>query len=179
MYYSTTYLSPLGSITLVSDGQNIVDLRFATHRFFAEAVKGSVEGKADLPVFAITKSWLDEYFAGQNPTISGLPLAPVGGGFRQMVWDILCDIPYGQCTTYGEIAKKLAVARGKKNMSSQAVGGAVGHNPISIIIPCHRVVGAGGNLTGYGGGIKNKIKLLELEGVDMSKMFVPKKGTAL
>jgi methylated-DNA-[protein]-cysteine S-methyltransferase len=129
--------------------------------------------KNDMPIFDAAKQWLDRYFAGGKPGISELPLAPIGGAFRQGVWGILCEIPYGGVMTYGEIAKRLGC------MSSQAVGGAVGHNPISIIIPCHRVVGAGGSLTGYAGGIQTKITLLELEGVDMSRLFVPGKGTAL
>ena len=135
--------------------------------------------KDDLPVFTAIKNWLDKYFAGQKPAISDLPLAPIGGAFRKAVWDILCEIPYGEYITYGDIAKTMAARMGKASMSSQAVGGAVGHNPISIIIPCHRVVGANGSLTGYAGGISKKIKLLEHEGVDMSKLFVPTKGTAL
>jgi methylated-DNA-[protein]-cysteine S-methyltransferase len=132
-----------------------------------------------LPIFNETKSWLDRYFAGQRPDASALPLAPIGGAFRQSVWDILRRIPYGKLTTYGEIAREIAAASGKTGMSAQAVGGAVGRNPISIIIPCHRVVGANGSLTGYAGGIGTKVKLLELEGVDMRALFVPKKGTAL
>ena len=132
-----------------------------------------------LPVFGLAKKWLDAYFAGEKPAISELPLAPNGGEFRQAVWDILCEIPYGQCTTYGAIAQKMAARMGKKTMSSQAVGGAVGHNPISIIIPCHRVVGANGSLTGYAGGIDKKIKLLQHEGADMFGLFIPSKGTAL
>ena len=111
--------------------------------------------------------------------ISELPLAPKGGEFRQMVWKILCEIPSGQVWTYGGIAAIIVARTGKKTMSAQAVGGAVGHNPISIIIPCHRVVGSNGSLTGYAGGLETKIKLLELEGVDMSGLFRPQKGTAL
>ena len=103
----------------------------------------------------------------------------MGGEFRQAVWKILCGIPYGEVTTYGEIARKMAARGNRRSMSAQAVGGAVGHNPISIIIPCHRVVGTGGSLTGYAGGIAAKIRLLELEGVDMSRLFMPKRGTAL
>ena len=95
------------------------------------------------------------------------------------MWQILGEIPYGTVITYGDIAKKMAATMNRSSMSSQAVGGAVGHNPISVIIPCHRVVGSNGSLTGYAGGIKTKVKLLELEGVDMSKLFVPAKGTAL
>lgn len=137
-----------------------------------------IENKT-IPVFDATKKWLDRYFTGDKPTVSELPPAPAGSEFRQGVWSILCEIPYGAVITYGDIAKKMAAKMGRENMSNQAVGGAVGHNPISIIIPCHRVVGANGSLTGYAGGIATKVKLLELEGVDMSSMFVPKKGTAL
>ncbi len=132
-----------------------------------------------MPVFESAKRWLDRYFAGEEPVISELPLAPVGSEFRQVVWNILCEIPYGEVVSYGEIARKTAEKMGKKRMSGQAVGGAVGHNPISIIIPCHRVVGSNGSLTGYAGGIQTKIKLLQLEGADTSRLFVPKKGTAL
>lgn len=135
--------------------------------------------KDDLPVFDAAKGWLDRYFAGKQPAISELPLRPIGGEFRQHVWRLLCEIPYGEVTTYGEIAQKVAVKMNKTTMSSQAVGGAVGHNPISIVIPCHRVVGTNGSLTGYAGGIGTKVKLLELEGADMSRLFVPQKGTAL
>ncbi|MGC8492848.1 MAG: methylated-DNA--[protein]-cysteine S-methyltransferase [Syntrophobacteraceae bacterium] len=179
MLYSTSYPSLLGEITLVSDGENIVGLRLAEDRHFDVPVENCVEANFDLPAFAMAKKWLDAYFSGWKPPISELPIAPAGNEFRQTVWGLLCEIPYGQCTTYGEIAKKTAARLNKKCMASQAVGGAVGHNPISIIIPCHRVIGANGNLTGYGGGISRKIKLLELEGVDMSNFFIPRKGTAL
>ncbi len=179
MLYSTGYASPLGAITLASDGANLIGLWFDGQKYFAATVKGDIMEKPDLPVFGKARKWLDAYFSGKNPASSGLSLAPAGGEFRKTVWDILCEIPYGQCATYGEIAKKAAARLGKGNMSSQAVGGAVGHNPISIIIPCHRVVGAGGNLTGYAGGIGKKIALLELEGVDASGFFIPSKGTAL
>ena len=126
-----------------------------------------------------TKKWLDEYFNGKKPEISELDLAPIGSEFAKNVWEILCEIPYGKVTTYGEIAKKMAKIMHKEKMSAQAVGGAVGHNPISIIIPCHRVVGANGSLTGYAGGIDKKIYLLKHEQVNMENLFVPKKGTAL
>ena len=108
-----------------------------------------------------------------------LPLAPQGNAFRQGVWEILCTIPYGEVITYGSIAKKMAVKLQKERMSSQAVGGAVGHNPISIIIPCHRVIGSSGSLTGYAGGIDKKVKLLELERTDIRGFFIPAMGTAL
>jgi len=163
-------------MTLVSDANNLVGLWLEKQKY---SLSEAMTEKNELSIFYATKNWLDRYFAGEKPTLSELAIAPVGGKFRQEVWAILCEIPYGEVVTYGDIAKKIAVKMNKKNMSSQAIGGAVGHNPISIIIPCHRVVGANGSLTGYGGGIRRKQKLLELEGVDMSKLFVPKRGTAL
>ena len=179
MNYSTNYSSPLGLITMVSDGEKLIGLWLEGQKYFADNIADSIIENNDLDIFISTKQWLDRYFGGEKPNIFELPLAPRGGEFRKMVWDILCQIPYGETITYGEVAKKVAIKMNKKSMSSQAVGGAVGHNPISIIIPCHRVVGANGNLTGYAGGINKKIKLLEHEGVEMSKFFVPKKGTAL
>lgn len=179
MLYSAHYSSPLGSIMLASDGDNLVGLWLEGQKYFAATVAEEITERPDLPVFAATQHWLDRYFSGQRPAISDLPLAPEGGAFRKAVWDILCEIPYGEVTTYGEIAKKMAARMNKVSMSSQAVGGAVGHNPISIIIPCHRVVGANGSLTGYAGGIDKKVKLLELEGVEISEFFTPSKGTAL
>lgn len=179
MYYSTSYLSPLGAITIASDGENIIGLWIEGQKYFGGTISESMIENNDLNIFVAAKKWLDRYFAGEKPKISELQLAPNGGEFRKLVWDILCDIPYGETITYGEIAKKVAFKMNKKSMSSQAVGGAVGHNPISIIIPCHRVLGANGNLTGYAGGIDKKIKLLEHEGVDMSKVFVPTNETAI
>lgn len=179
MYYSTTYSSPIGIITLACDGSNLVGLWMEGQKHHGDTIPEEMMEKNDVPIFDAAKKWLDRYFAREKPAISELPLAPIGNEFRQGVWSILCEIPYGEAITYGDIAKKMAVKMNKKHMSSQAVGGAVGHNPISIIIPCHRVVGSNGSLTGYGGGIGTKIKLLELEGVDMSSLFVPKKGTAL
>lgn len=179
MYYSTTYLSPIGLLTLASDGNNLVGLWMAGQKYHGGTIPEAMTAKDDIAAFRVTKKWLDKYFAGEQPAISELPLAPIGGEFRQGIWSILTEIPYGKVITYGDIAKKMAVKMNKPTMSSQAVGGAVGHNPISIIIPCHRVVGANGSLTGYAGGIGTKLKLLELEGVDMSSLFIPKKGTAL
>lgn len=179
MFYTTKYASPLGEITLAGDGENLTGLWLDKQKYFAATLKGRTEEKPDLPVFVKTAAWLDAYFSGEKPAITELALAPAGSEFRSAVWDILCEIPYGHCTTYGEIAKKMAAGMNRKTMSSQAVGGAVGHNCISIIIPCHRVVGSNGSLTGYAGGIEKKIKLLELEGVDLSRFFVPGKGTAL
>lgn len=179
MFYSTTYLSPVGIITLACKGNCLVGLWIEGQKYHGGTIPEEMRGKNDLPLFGLVKEWLNRYFAGKNPSISELPLAPIGGEFRQGVWRILCDIPYGEITTYGDISKKMADRMNKSSMSSQAIGGAVGHNPISIIIPCHRVVGANGSLTGYAGGIDIKVKLLELEGVDMSRLFIPKKGTAL
>ena len=173
MYYFTTYPSPVGVLTLACDGHSLVGLWLEGQKYHGDTILEAMAEKDDMPIFDAAKHWLDRYFAGGKPGISELPLAPIGGAFRQGVWGILCEIPYGGVTTYGEIAKRLGC------MSSQAVGGAVGHNPISIIIPCHRVVGSNGSLTGYAGGITAKIRLLELEGVDTSKLFVPKRGTAL
>ncbi|MDR1560592.1 MAG: methylated-DNA--[protein]-cysteine S-methyltransferase [Clostridiales bacterium] len=181
MYYSTTYPSPVGTITLAcdGDGKNLVGLWLEGQKYHGGTIPEVMIEKNDIPLFGTAKKWLARYFAGERPDISELSLAPIGGEFRQGVWNILCEIPYGEVITYGDIAKKMAAKRGKESMSSQAVGGAVGHNPISIIIPCHRVVGSNGSLTGYSGGVKTKIRLLELEGVDMSNLFVPTKGTAL
>ena len=142
-------------------------------------MEGEAALRDDLPVFAIAKDWLDRYFKGDKPAVSEVPLAPLGGAFRQEVWKVLRQIPYGESITYSEIAKAVAARQGKDHMSAQAVGGAVGHNPISIIVPCHRVIGSTGSLTGYAAGIDKKIRLLEHEGVDMTGLFVPTQGTAL
>lgn len=179
MAYTMRYQSMIGPIMLASDGDSLIGLWMEGQKYFGDTVEEEFVERENLPIFAASRKWLDAYFKGRQPPISDLPLAPRGGEFRQTVWDLLCEIPYGGYTTYGEIAKQVAVRLKKNSMSSQAVGGAVGHNPISIIIPCHRVVGASGSLTGYSGGIGKKIKLLELEGADLSRFFVPGKGTAL
>lgn len=179
MHYTTKYKSEVGLITIASDGENIVGLWIEGQKYYGEFVPIEHTEQKNLEVLDDAKVWLDKYFRGEAPKISDLPLAPIGGEFRQEVWDILCKIPYGETVTYGDIAKEMALKMNKKSMSAQAVGGAVGHNPISIIIPCHRVVGTGGSLTGYAGGIDKKIKLLEIEGVDTSKFSIPKKDTAL
>lgn len=179
MFYLTNYLSPIGNITLASDGGSLVGLWIDGQKYFCNTVSGEIIEKDSISVFDDAKNWLDRYFSGEKPAISELPIAPAGGEFRKAVWDILCKIPYGEVITYGDIAKKLALELKKPGMSAQAVGGAVGHNPISIIIPCHRVVGANGSLTGYAGGIDKKVWLLAHEGVDVDKYTIPKKGTAL
>jgi methylated-DNA-[protein]-cysteine S-methyltransferase len=175
MYYSTTYHSPIGLLTLACDNDNLVGLWIEGQKYHGNTIFKAIIENNNISIFCATKKWLDRYFTGGEPAISELSLAPIGGEFRKMVWTILCDIPYGEVMTYGDIAKKMAAKMNKERMSSQAVGGAVGHNPISIIIPCHRVVGSNGSLTGYAGGIATKIKLLELEGVDMSSLFRAKK----
>lgn len=165
MLYETQYHSPIGEYLLVSDGKNLVGVWTEGQRHYFEAAGTEPVSKEDIPVLMDTKDWLDRYFAGEKPSICELALAPQGNEFRQTVWKFLCEIPYGETTTYGAIARKTAKAMGKERMSAQAVGGAVGHNPISIIIPCHRVIGKDGSLVGYGGGLDRKRKLLELEGV--------------
>lgn len=173
MLYSTNYESPIGDLLLVSDGKNLTGLWMAGQKYFAATIGTDVAKKDDLAVFDQVRNWLDRYFASDEPKISELPLAPMGTEFRKRVWKVLCQIPYGKVITYGDIAAQLGIKSG------QAIGGAVGHNPISVIIPCHRVVGASGSLTGYAGGMDKKIKLLTLEKVDMSKLSRPTSGTAI
>lgn len=177
--YKTFYNSPLGELLLQSDGENLTVLKTQNNRLCSAYLSDDSIQDDKLDVFIKTKDWLDRYFQGKNPQIDELPLKPEGTKFRKRVWEILCKIPYGAVVTYGDIAKQIAREKGIVKMSAQAVGGAVGHNPIGIIIPCHRVVGQDGSLTGYGGGIQNKVKLLELEQVDMTKLYVPTTGTAL
>lgn len=178
MIYTTYYNSPVGRILLAAKDTALVGLWIENQKYFLGSLKEALAERNDYPVLVQAKSWLDRYFNGGSPAISELNLAPMGSDFRKAVWDVLCEIPYGVLTTYGEISKKVAKKFGKTQMSAQAVGGAVGHNAISIIIPCHRVVGANGSLTGYAGGIDKKIKLLTHEGVNMEKLFVPKNSTA-
>lgn len=173
MYYATSLTTPIGNVTLASDGENLVGLWNEGQKYFGKSLPAPPVEQDNLPVFDRAKTWLHEYFAGETPSISQLPLRPIGSDFRQTVWKILCEIPYGEVCTYGDIAKKMAAFMKLDHMSAQAVGGAVGHNPISIIIPCHRVVGTGGSLTGYAGGISKKVQLLKLEGADMQGLFVP------
>lgn len=180
MVYRTSYASDLvGPITMASDGESLIGLWLDGQKYFLATVDEEMAEDPTLPVFGQARTWLDAYFAGKSPKPSELPLAPRGSEFRQRVWDILVQIPYGDVTTYGQIAQRLAKETGKVKVSAQAVGGAVGHNPISIIIPCHRVVGSTGSLTGYAGGIGKKVRLLELEGAPMDDLFIPTKGTAL
>ena len=171
------YNSPLGGILLAADEIGLTGLWFDGQKYFARDLPAE-HTEQETPVLAEATRWLDVYFDGREPDFTP-PLHPIGSAFRQSVWEILLQIPYGKTMTYGEIARKLAEKQGLSQMSAQAVGGAVGHNEISIIIPCHRVVGTNGSLTGYAGGIGKKVKLLELEHADITGFFVPKKGTAL
>ena len=171
MQYTYRYDSPLGGILLASNGAALTGLWFEGQKYYAAALTGQHEEKA-LPVFEQARSWLDIYFGGKEPDFTP-PLAPAGSGFRREVWELLRSIPYGKTTTYAELASAIAETRGLAHMSAQAVGGAVGHNAISVLIPCHRVVGADGSLTGYAGGIDRKIRLLELEHADLRGLFVP------
>ncbi|MGN1015317.1 MAG: methylated-DNA--[protein]-cysteine S-methyltransferase [Butyricicoccus sp.] len=163
MYYQTRYDSPLGELTLVSDGNALTGAWFLGQKYYYGALSEPPVEEDSVPVLHQTKDWLDRYFAGERTDGTELPLAPVGTEFQHEVWNILRTIPYGQVVTYGEIAKRIAAQRGVARMSAQAVGGAVGHNPLSIIVPCHRVVGTNGNLTGYAGGLDKKRWLLEWE----------------
>lgn len=175
-YYCTTYSSPLGPVTLASDGEALVGLWLQGQKSVSDAASTELEQRDGLPVFQEGKDWLEAYFAGERPDASQLALAPAGSPFCQAVWRMLREIPYGATTTYGEIARKMAALTGKPGMAAQAVGGAVGHNPISLIIPCHRVIGAGGSLTGYAGGLAQKVWLLRHEGVDLGGMTWPGVG---
>ncbi len=177
MIYISEYTSPLGGILLAADEIGMRGLWFDGQKYFARDLPNE-RTEMETPVLLDAKRWLDLYFVGKEPDFLP-PLHPVGSPFRQEVWKILLQIPYGKTVTYGDISKQLAKKMGLEKMSAQAVGGAVGHNEISIIIPCHRVVGTNGSLTGYAGGMDKKVKLLELEHADMSGMFVPKKGMAL
>lgn len=177
MTFVQHYNSPLGGILLAADEIGLTGVWFNGQKYFARSLPAGYT-EQNTPALSEAKRWLEVYFTGKKPDFMP-PLHIVGSAFRRAVWEILLQIPYGKTTTYGEIARQLAEKQKLPRMSAQAVGGAVGHNEISIIIPCHRVVGTNGSLTGYAGGIDKKIKLLELEHTDMSSFFVPKSGTAL
>ena len=162
MDYIQHYDSPLGGITMASDGQALTGLWFDGQKYFADTL-GPGQKAQDLPIFDETCHWLDIYFSGKEPDFTPSVIFR-STPFREAVWQILRTIPYGQTMTYGQIAEILAKQTGQTHMSAQAVGGAVGHNPISLIVPCHRVVGAVGQLTGYAGGVDKKAKLLQIEG---------------
>ena len=177
MTFIQHYDSPLGGILLAADEIGLTGLWFDGQKYFARDLPAE-RVEQNTPALSEAKRWLDIYFTGREPDFTP-QLHPIGSAFRRDVWEMLLQIPYGQTVTYGGIARQLAAKRGLPRLSAQAVGGAVGHNEISVIIPCHRVVGTNGSLTGYAGGIDKKVKLLELERTDMTGLFVPKKGTAL
>lgn len=177
MQYIDHYESPLGRILLAADEDGMTGLWFEGQKYYARGLEPE-SGEMPLPVFDQAKSWLDLYFSGKEPDFMP-PLHMTGTDFQMRVWALLREIPYGKTVTYGDIAKKIAEQEGWSHMSAQAVGSAVGQNRISILIPCHRVMGSNGSLTGYAGGLERKTALLTLEKVDMEKFFIPGKGTAL
>lgn len=166
MTYICKYDSPLGGITIASNGEAITGLWFEGQKYFGDTLSEQYKEKK-LPVFEEAKRWLDIYFQGKEPDFTP-PLLIETTPFRKAVWEIMLEIPYGKTMTYGEIADRIAKQKGISRMSAQAVGGAVGHNSISLMIPCHRVVGTDGSLTGYAGGIDKKVRLLSLEKADVS-----------
>ena len=169
MYQTTTYASPVGELTLASDGTALTGLWLEGQKYFGgTSGEELVPGQPDLPVFQAARAWLDRYFAGEKPSPAELPLAPAGTPFQRAVWEKLQAIPCGAVTTYGTLARELG------GSSPRAVGSAVGRNPISIIIPCHRVVGADGSLTGYAGGLERKLWLLRHEGADVRSFTIPR-----
>ena len=177
MQYTTTYQSPLGGILLAADEIGLTGLWFEGAKFYAQGL--AVEhAEKKTPVLSAVECWLHQYFSGEKPA-SMPPVHMLGTPFQKEVWNFLLKIPYGDTTTYGAIAEKIAIQQKLPHMSAQAVGGAVGHNRISIIIPCHRVVGSNGSLTGYAGGLEKKSWLLTHEGVDISSLFISSKSPAL
>ncbi len=175
MHYTTHYTSPLGIILLAADETGLTGLWFEGQKYYALSLDKAHEEK-ETPILADAKRWLDIYFSAREPDFTP-PLHVTGTAFQNAVWEILSAIPYGKTMTYAQIAAQVAAQRGLDHMSAQAVGSAVGHNPISILIPCHRVLGSNGSLTGYAGGIDKKIALLQLEQTDLSGLYVPKKST--
>lgn len=174
MIYISNYKSPLGKITIACCDDKLIGLWIEGQKYFLSKYKNDIVENNDIEILIKTKKWLDKYFKGLNPNPKDLEINPKGSEFQIQVWNILSKIPYGKTITYNDIAKEIANSKGIEKMSAQAVGGAVGHNPLTIIIPCHRVVGSKGNLTGYAGGLDKKIYLLELEKCNMDDFFLPK-----
>lgn len=170
MDYLNAFDSPVGRITVASDGQAVVGLWLEGQKYFAATLREPKE-RPDVPVLQEARAWLQRYFEGRDPGPVP-PMAPRGTAFQQRVWALLLQVPYGQLTTYGQLARQLEAQEGRR-CSARAVGSAVGRNPASIIVPCHRVVGSTGSLTGYAGGVDKKIALLRLEGVDVSGLKAP------
>ena len=171
--YAMRYDSPVGQLLVVEKEKALAGLWIEGQKYYPVFRPGELQERADTDTLNHVKDWLDRYFAGKRPSIGELPLAPSGTEFRMAVWKLLCEIPYGEVATYGEIAGKITSQRGTGKTSARAVGGAVGHNPISLIIPCHRVVGTNGSLTGYAGGIDKKERLLAMERNSQKIQAVP------
>ncbi|EER68134.1 methylated-DNA--[protein]-cysteine S-methyltransferase [Gemella haemolysans] len=161
MYYCT-YKSKIGLLYLISDGESLIGCYLEGQKYFPNNIDNYYLNE-ELSILAKSKDWLEKYFNGENPSIDEIPLNYIGTEFRKKVWEVLKDISYGELVTYKHIAEKIAKAKGLETMSAQAVGGAVGHNPLLIFIPCHRVIGVDGSLTGYAAGLENKRFLLNLE----------------
>lgn len=168
MKYKANYPSPIGNLTLISDGTNLTHVILEKESYY-QNIKKEAKTNDNLEIFKQTKIWLDKYFNKEKPNIDDLKLKLEGTPFQIKVWNALKTISYGQTVTYGFVAQKI-----NSKTSARAVGGAIGHNPIPIVIPCHRVVGTDNNLTGFTGGIDVKIKLLKLEGLDITKYKIPK-----
>lgn len=171
MLYQQTYDSPVGKLLIAGNEAGLAGLWREEYCHYLPELSGEEIVNETAPILELTKDWLDRYFAGEIVSAAEIPLAQKGSAFRHEVWEIVRDIPYGQLITYGEIARIIAGRRGIRKMAAQAIGGAVGHNPVSIIVPCHRVVGVGGNLTGYGGSMWVKKWLLEHEGIDLTGFY--------
>lgn len=167
--FKSYYNSNLGKIIIVADSRYVYGLYFDNQKYLPENLE-KLEINNNSPIIKQVKLWLEEYFNGKKPNLENLPIKLIGSEFKMLVWSVLKTIPYGKTITYGEIAKTLARKTNKEKISARAVGNAVGHNPISIIIPCHRVIGANGKITGYAGGIDKKIALLKLEGINVDKI---------
>ena len=172
MHYLSHYESPLGTMTMASDGEHLTGLWFDGQKYDRSTIDGNAEFKPHLPVFTQTTQWLDTYFEGTEPSFT-LPIRIEGSDFKKMVTSIMLSIPFGATSTYARIAADVARRTGQKQMSAQAVGGAVGRNPIVLIVPCHRVLASDGSLRGYAGGVDRKERLLEMEGVNVSGLLTP------
>ena len=172
MHYLNHYESPLGAMTMAGDGEHLTGLWFDGQKYDRSTIDDDAVLQPRLPVFTQTAQWLDAYFEGADPGFTP-PISIEGSDFRKMVTSIMLSIPFGATSTYARIAAEVARRLGRKQMSAQAVGGAVGHNPITLIVPCHRVLASDGSLRGYAGGVDRKERLLEMEGVNMSGLSTP------
>lgn len=172
MTYTILYPSVIGQLTVASDGQSITGLWMEGQKNFGSTISEPILDGNNISVLQAAQEWLDHYFSGVKQSPEELPLRLIGTPFQQEVWGVLLQIPYGHLMTYGDIARRIAKLHGRESMSAQAVGNAIGKNPISIILPCHRVVGKEGKLTGYAGGTDRKIALLQLEGISSDILMI-------